>query len=125
MAFPEIAVMTETDTLFDTLISQRQTSAGVFGFKLAESGSELFVGGVDSSLISGSLTSVPVTPKGYWQIDMDSVNVNGKAAVKATQAIADTGTTLIIGDAESVAAFYAAIPGSADASSTIGDGFFS
>lgn len=39
-------------------------------------------------------------------------------------AVVDTGTTLIVGDPDNVAAFYAAIPGSKDASETVGPGFF-
>src|ERR1700761_5329764 len=125
MAFPQIAVMSTTPPLFNTLIAQKQTAAGVFGFKLASTGSELFLGGVDTALIKGALTSVPVTTQGYWQVTMDSVNVNGRSTVAKTQSIVDTGTTLIVGSASGVKAFWAAVPGSADASATFGSGFFS
>lgn len=55
---------------------------------------------------------------------MDSVNANGRAVAARLSTIIDTGTTLVIGDPTSVRAFYAQIPGSADASATVGSGFF-
>lgn len=62
--------------------------------------------------------------QGFWQVALDSVDVGGEAVATSLSAIIDTGTTLVLGDATSVAALYAAIPGSKDASSTLGDGFF-
>jgi cathepsin D len=63
-------------------------------------------------------------PQGFWQIALDSVNVGGNAALSRLEAIVDTGTTLIVAPQADVAQFYSAIPGSQDASSTIGQGFF-
>lgn len=62
--------------------------------------------------------------QGFWQLNFDSVNVGTNQAVGSLSTIIDTGTTLVIGDTQNVAALYAAIPGSADASSTVGQGFF-
>ncbi|KAF8290882.1 peptidase A1, partial [Clavulina sp. PMI_390] len=45
-------------------------------------------------------------------------------AVSGLSVIVDSGTTLIVGDADNVATFYSQIEGSADASSTVGDGFY-
>ncbi|KAJ3829455.1 acid protease [Lentinula raphanica] len=123
MAFPEISVF-QANPVFQTLIAQGAVTASQFGVKLATSGSELFLGGVDTALFEGDFTNNPVTEVGFWQIDLQSVNVNGEAAVSDLSAIIDTGTTLIVGDPDNVAAFYAAIPGSADASNTVGAGFF-
>lgn len=55
---------------------------------------------------------------------MDSINVNGKAAVSGLSIIVDSGTTLIVGDSANVKKFYKSIKGSADASSTVGSGFY-
>lgn len=55
---------------------------------------------------------------------MDSINAAGRAAGSDLDSIIDTGTTLVIGDMDTVAALYAEIPGSADASDTAGPGFF-
>jgi cathepsin D len=91
---------------------------------LAESGSVLYLGGVDSSVVDGNLNTVPVTQEGYWQVDMDSVNVGGSPAVSSLSAVIDTGTTLVVGDPDSVSQFYENIPNAQDASSSVGDGFY-
>ncbi|KIM26783.1 hypothetical protein M408DRAFT_177621 [Serendipita vermifera MAFF 305830] len=110
--------------VFQSLVSQGQTSSGVFAFKLAQSGSELTVGGLNSALYSGSPTYTPVTQEGYWQIQFSSLKVGSTSVVGSTSAIVDSGTTLVIGSTSGVKAFYAKIPGSADASSTVGEGFY-
>ncbi|KZS90516.1 acid protease [Sistotremastrum niveocremeum HHB9708] len=122
LAWPQLAVM--STPFFNTLIQQGSVSAGEFGFKLTADGAELFLGGVNDDLVGGDFTTIPVTQQGYWQVDMDSVNVGSKAVVKGISAIIDSGTTLIVGDSTNVAKFYKGIKGSKDASSTLGDGFF-
>ncbi|KAI0090411.1 acid protease [Irpex rosettiformis] len=110
--------------LFQTLVAQKQVSQSVFAFKLSQSGSTLTLGGADSSKYTGSITYAPVTTKGYWQVTLDAVSVNGNSAVGPLQSVIDTGTTLIIGDASHVKAFYSKISGSKDASSTVGPGYY-
>ncbi|VDC02585.1 unnamed protein product [Peniophora sp. CBMAI 1063] len=123
MGFQQISVFNEPP-FFQTLVNQGTVTSPEFGVKLSTSGSELFLGGADTSLFTGSLTSVPVTTVGFWQVTMDSINAAGKAAGSNLDSIIDTGTTLVIGDMNTVAALYAEIPGSADASETAGPGFF-
>lgn len=53
---------------------------------------------------------------------MDSTNLGGSAVVPLLYAIIDPGASLIIGDS-TVAQFYSAIPGSANASLTVGLGY--
>ncbi|KAG8765017.1 hypothetical protein FRC19_007421, partial [Serendipita sp. 401] len=48
----------------------------------------------------------------------------GSSVVGTTSAIVDSGTTLVIGSTAGVKAFYKKIPGSKDASSTVGAGFY-
>ncbi|CAL1703173.1 unnamed protein product [Somion occarium] len=103
---------------FQTLVSQGKTTQPIFAFKLAAAGSEVFLGGVNAALYTGSFTTVPVTTQAYWQVKLDSVTANSKASVGSIPAIIDTGTTLIIGDNANVKKFYASIPGSKDASKT-------
>lgn len=62
--------------------------------------------------------------QGFWQVDLDAVNVNGEPVVPASSAIIDTGSTLVYGNSTHVRSFYSAIPGSRDASDTVGAGFF-
>jgi hypothetical protein len=47
--------------LFQTLIAEGVVTSPVFGFKLATSGSELFLGGTNSALYTGGFTWVPLT----------------------------------------------------------------
>ncbi|GLB33562.1 putative peptidase A1 family protein [Lyophyllum shimeji] len=123
MAFPQISNF-PANPVFQTLIAENKTTARQFAFKLTNSGSELFLGGANNSQFIGSLSINPVVREGFWQVSLDAVNVNGAAAVVAQSAIIDTGTTLVLGNWNSVSAVYAAIPGSQAATSTIGPGFF-
>lgn len=50
--------------------------------------------------------------------------VNGKTPLRNVRSVIDTGTTLIVAHAPQVRQFYAAIPGSQDATATIGQGFY-
>jgi cathepsin D len=110
--------------VFQSLVAAGQTSDPVFAMKLAASGSELTIGGLNEQLFTGEITYVPVTQEGYWQTNFDALNVGGQGVVSTTSCIVDSGTTLVIGDTENVAAFYQQIPGAQDATSTVGEGFF-
>ncbi|KAG0305941.1 hypothetical protein BGZ98_003271 [Dissophora globulifera] len=59
-------------------------------------GGEYLFGGIDSSKFTGSLTYVPVTQKGYWQVAIDDAGYNGQSLGQSSEGIIDTGTTLII-----------------------------
>lgn len=135
---------------FQTLVAQKKTTKPMFAFKLATTGSELYLGGVNPDLYTGSFTYVPVTAKvsppipllypddvsnlpflrqAYWQVKMDSVTVINTGPKRPTplpriEAIIDTGTTLIIGDAKNVKSFYAQIPGAKDAAKTVAPGYY-
>jgi cathepsin D len=52
--------------LFQTLMSQGIVTSPVFSFKLATSGSELFLGGTNSALFTGNFTWVPLTSEVWW-----------------------------------------------------------
>ncbi|KAF8548460.1 acid protease [Imleria badia] len=108
MAFESLSVF-QANPVVQTLIAEGQISDPVFAFNLASSGSELLIGGVDASLYTGPFTYTPVTYQGFWQINVDSINANGQAISTNVSAIVDTGTTLILGDAEIVGQFYSAI----------------
>lgn len=55
---------------------------------------------------------------------MDAVMVNGRTPLRNINSVIDTGTTLIVAYAPQVRQFYAAIPGSKDASATFAQGFY-
>ncbi|KAG0287597.1 hypothetical protein BGZ96_008491 [Linnemannia gamsii] len=59
-------------------------------------GGEYLFGGINSSKFTGSLTYVPVTKEGYWQISIDDAGYSGQSLGQSSQGIVDTGTTLII-----------------------------
>jgi Eukaryotic aspartyl protease len=128
--------------VFQTLVAQGGPASAVFAFKLAPSGGELYIGGTNSALFNPPISWVSVTKQvsphrfslcsdtechvlqGYWQANMDMVNVGNKAVLQTTSAIIDTGTTLIIGDASGVKKVYNSVPGAKSATSTVGSGFW-
>lgn len=74
-------------------------------------GGSMTIGGVDSSMYSGEINWIPLVERGYWDIPLDGVTVNGQdVGVSAAQTVIDTGTTLIGAPAAAVAAIYAQIP---------------
>ncbi|KIJ60518.1 hypothetical protein HYDPIDRAFT_98543 [Hydnomerulius pinastri MD-312] len=122
MAFKSISDY-NANPVFQTLVADGKTDNSVFAFKLASSGSELYIGGTNSDLYTGDFTYADVTQEGYWQVNMDGVVGNGKTVLTSVDSIIDTGTTLIVGQPSDVATLYKAIGGK-DASSTAGDGFY-
>jgi len=123
MAFQSISVY-NAPPVFQTLVANGAVKDSSFSFKLADNGSELFIGGANTALYSGDFAYAPVVQQGYWQVNADSATVGGKKVFDKTLSIIDTGTTLIVGDKTNVKKLYDAIPGSKDASSSVGDGFF-
>ena len=98
---------------FNTAVSQGAVSEGVFGFKLASSGSELYLGGTDDELYSGSLEYHDVdTSTGFWQLTGAKAYVNSKSVVTGFETIIDTGTTILYGPPSAVKKIYAAVSGS-------------
>ncbi|XP_071370936.1 nothepsin [Centroberyx affinis] len=103
MAYPSLAEILG-NPVFDNMMSQKAVEQPVFSFYLSrKSGGdpdgELLLGGTDEALYSGPINWLPVTAKGYWQIKMDSVAVQGVSSFcpHGCQAIVDTGTSLIAG----------------------------
>lgn len=74
-----------------------------FFFSDEATGSELYLGGVNSAKYQKPISYFPVTRKAYWQIGNGAVRANGvKTNATALQVIVDTGTTLVyaVGPAE-------------------------
>ncbi|KAH9996195.1 aspartic peptidase domain-containing protein [Russula vinacea] len=88
--------------LFQTLISEGVVTSQVFGTKFATSGSELFIGGTNSALYTGSFTYLPLTVKAAWQASF---------------------TPTIIGDPAGIAALFNSISG-AQSAPQLGDGVY-
>jgi cathepsin D len=113
LAWPLISNLGEPP-FFNTLINQGSVSSGVFAFKLASSGSELFLGGTNANLFSGSVEFHAIDPStGFWQAKGAKAIAGSKTAVSNFETVIDSGTTIMYGPPSAVKNFYAAIPGSA------------
>ncbi|KAL7281781.1 hypothetical protein ACG7TL_005104 [Trametes sanguinea] len=122
LAFPAISNLGKSPW-FNSAKSEGAVKNGVFGFKLAKSGSELYLGGTDSSLYTGAIEYHPVTGSGFWQIKGASILIGSNTIQSGFQTIIDSGTTIIYGPPNAVAAFYKNIPNSQVYDST--NGFYS
>jgi cathepsin D len=122
LAFPAISNLGQKPFFF-TAFSQGSAKSNEFAFKLATTGSELYLGGTDSSQYTGSIEYHPVTSQGFWQIGGASALVGTSTATSGFQTIIDSGTTIMYGPPSAVQAVYAKIPGSKLYDS--GNGFYS
>ena len=70
-------------------------------------------GFIDDTLYTGSITYVPVTTaQGFWEFNSDGYAVGSNTFVTETiDAIADTGTTLLLLPDDIVSAYYAQVSG--------------
>ncbi|KAG5282132.1 hypothetical protein AALO_G00052580 [Alosa alosa] len=105
LAFPSIASAGATP-VFDNMMRQGLVSQDLFSVYLSgdsESGSVVLFGEIDSQFYTGSFTWVPLTSETYWQIELDSITINGNVAcADGCQAIVDTGTSLIVGPSSDI-----------------------
>ncbi|KAI0821616.1 acid protease [Trametes gibbosa] len=108
LAYPSLSNLRQSP-FFNSAKSQGAVKSGVFAFKLAKTGSELYLGGTNSALYSGPIEYHSVTGSGFWQIAGGSLAIGSQTNI---QTIIDSGTTIIYGPPKQVAAFYKSIPGS-------------
>jgi len=89
------------------LLASGQLPEPVFAFYMGNlADGELVLGGVDQAHYSGDFSYVPLQSKGYWQIAMDGLKLEGKAIGSTPYAIVDSGTSLMAGptaDAKAIA----------------------
>ncbi|KAJ3859585.1 acid protease [Lentinula novae-zelandiae] len=112
LAFPAISNL-DADPFFVNANSQNAVDSNEFGFYLASSGSELYLGGANSDLYSGSIEYHDVdTSTGFWQISGASIASDGTTAVSEFATIIDSGTTIMYGPPSAVKEFYAQVSGS-------------
>jgi len=110
LAFPSIAVDAVTP-IVQQLISASELAVDVFAFYLQdESGTgELTIGGIDATKYTGDVLYAAVTSDTYWEVALTSIAVAGTSYVTSASCIIDTGTSLIVGPNNAVAALMAGI----------------
>ncbi|EQK97519.1 penicillopepsin [Ophiocordyceps sinensis CO18] len=101
-------------TFFDNVKASLAEPVFTADLRRNATGSYTF-GSVDRSKFQGQLASIPVnTTMGFWQFSSDKFAVAGgeqREATRGGQAIADTGTTLILADARIVEGYYQQVQG--------------
>jgi len=83
----------------------------VFAFYLGhEAAGDLVIGGVDESHYTGDFQTIPLTANTYWQVELTGISVAGKSFKSAvSQAIIDSGTSLLAGPTKDVNRIMSAI----------------
>jgi len=87
------------------ILSQQLVDQPIFSFWLSQNstdtvGGELTLGGTDSSRYTGNFTYAALTSETYWEFAVDDFQLGGTSlgwCTKGCTAIADSGTSLIVG----------------------------
>jgi cathepsin D len=107
LAFRTISV-DNVETVFDNMMNQKLVEKNVFSFWLDRDpvnpkGGQLFFGGSNPNYYIGNFTYLPVTRKDYWQFAMQSISVQDATFCQGgCQAIADSGTSLLVGPKDEI-----------------------
>lgn len=95
-----------------TAVEQNAVEIGQFAFKLTENGSELYIGGTDTSLYTGSIEFHPVDQsQGVYALENATVFVDGMEVGRGIATVIDSGTSLMAATPSVARAIYAQIPG--------------
>jgi len=115
MGWDDISV-DHVETPLRALVNSGKLDANVFAFYLGTGGAEgeLVIGGVNPDHYTGDFATVPVVDtipgkKGYWALDMDDVQINGKSVTSARKAIVDSGTSLLAVPTEDIKSIAATL----------------
>lgn len=114
LAYPSIAV-DGVYPVFNNMWDQKLVPENVFGFWLDRDpnnprGGEVIFGGSDPSLYEGDFTYLDVTRKDYWQFKLDGITVGTNTYCQGgCQAIADSGTSLLVGPKKEISDLNAKI----------------
>ncbi|XP_054734346.1 lysosomal aspartic protease-like [Anastrepha obliqua] len=114
MAYQSLAI-DDVVPPFYNLYSQGLISSNVFSFYLARAGTsdqggEMILGGSDSSYYTGDLTYTSITEQAYWQFSLDGATIDGKTMCSSgCQAIADTGTSLIVAPSSAYSVYMSVV----------------
>ncbi|KAI0533433.1 aspartic peptidase domain-containing protein [Xylaria digitata] len=101
-------------TFFDNVQSSLAEPLFTADLRAGANGAYEF-GRIDTTKFTGDLTFVDIdNSQGFWQFTSDTFAVDGgnaQTSVKGNQAIADTGTTLLLADPAVAEAYYAQVDG--------------
>jgi len=97
-------------TPFHGLLNEKTLDEPVFAFFLGNKGpGALTLGGLNPDHYSGNISYVPLNHETYWSIPLEGMTVSGNSYTTATNAIVDTGTSLLAGPAADVAKLAKAV----------------
>jgi hypothetical protein len=111
LAFPILSVG-KVPTVFQNMCERGLVDECVFAFYLGNSEEdlgELTFGGVNTDLFTGDFDYVPLSKPTYWQIDMEGMSIKGRSVTDVRTAIVDSGTSIITGPSEDIAAIAEAV----------------
>ncbi|KAI8631248.1 acid protease [Xylariaceae sp. FL1651] len=101
-------------TFFDNVMSSLAEPLFTADLRPGANGAYEF-GNIDTSKFTGDMTFVAVnTTQGFWQFASETFAINGgktQTSTSGNQAIADTGTTLLLADPIVAEAYYAQVQG--------------
>lgn len=107
LAFPVLSV-NNVPTAFQNVVAQKLVDTAQFAFYLGNSDTEsgeLVLGGADSNHYTGDITWVNLYSATYWEIQIGGLVVGTTSFVSTpTKAIVDSGTSILTGPPETVAA---------------------
>ncbi|KAF9898450.1 Vacuolar protease A [Lobosporangium transversale] len=85
---------------FYNLVNQKLIDEPVFGFYLGQAessvGGQMTLGGVDSNHFEGDIDWYKVRRKGYWEIDLNKIQLGDESVDLEAGAVIDTGSSLIV-----------------------------
>ncbi|KAJ7034475.1 acid protease [Mycena alexandri] len=92
--------------------SEGAFGVGQFSFYLANTGSELYIGGTDSKKYTGAIEFNSInTTTGFWEPTNAQAKVGSTTVLTGLQTIVDSGTTLMYCPPAVVQQIYAKVPG--------------
>jgi len=92
------------ETIFHKAMDQGLVEKPMFAFYLGDnSDGELTFGGYDEDKFAGEINWVPLSEQSYWRVDVDGIRM-GSYSSGPTDAIVDSGTSLIVGPSKDVKA---------------------
>jgi hypothetical protein len=96
-------------TVFHNAMEQGLLKSPMFAFYLGDNADgELTFGGYDDKKFKGDLTWVKLAKSTYWQVDVTGIKI-GSFSSSATNAIVDSGTSLLVGPKKDIAAIANAV----------------